>query len=206
MIRLLAALSIFAFSSISFAQLPSTVASGDLVVIGAKIDSVMQPKGLTDTLHECVQNATCKVILDGAAAYVGVDSSKITSAAAMMTKKSAGETSYFDMRLPEGYQYCRSKVKTISVVPATGNRASFMIVNARPNGLVIQTWTPKRHWGQGRSWVEADLEVTGVKKDLAAHYQETKQCLAEPLPKEIINCRGSRGVNHGQKACTTFWN
>ena len=92
------------------------LANDDLVVIKVKLDQVMEPKSVIDTTIDCVKNSACKAILDAAAAYVGVNISSITSAAALIDQKKTGEGN-FSYKLPNGYQYCRAKVETVSVVP-----------------------------------------------------------------------------------------
>ena len=174
------------------------LANDDLVVIKVKLDQVMEPKSVIDTTIGCVKNSACKAILDAAAAYVGVNISSITSAAALIDQKKTGEEGNFSYKLPNGYQYCRAKVETVSVVPAEGDRASLMNVRGSAQGVGVYTWTPVLPVGQGRSWVEADFTIVGVRDGLADQYRKTGQCKAKYI---TADCRGAKGVNKGLPAC-----
>ncbi len=181
------------------APVPTTkMTSDDFTVISVKLDQVMQPKSATDTFVECTQNAACKAIIDVAAAYVGVDSSMFTSAVAAIAESKAGEESRFAYKLPSGYQYCRAKVETVSVVPATGDRASFMSIDADAREVRAYTWTPRQNLGNGRSWIEANFTIIGVKDNLVQQYRSNGRCKAAYIRAE---CRGARGVNKGVQAC-----
>ncbi len=173
-------------------------AGDDLIVIQVKLDQVMQPKSVTDTLVECTKSPICKAALDAAAAYVGVDSSKITSAVALIGQSKAGEESNFSYKLPSGYQYCRAKIQTVSVVPASGDRASFMSITGTAREVGVYTWTPVLGLGQGRSWVEADFTIVGVRDALVQQYRSSGVCNAKYVRAE---CRGATGVNKGSPAC-----
>ncbi|UEM12364.1 hypothetical protein J4G43_049545 [Bradyrhizobium barranii subsp. barranii] len=74
-----------------------------------------------------------------------------------------------------------------------------MSATTNERGVGIYTWTPKQGVGQGRSWVEADYTIYGVKSDLAEKYRTEGKC--KPVGKNIINCRGATGVNRGLPAC-----
>jgi len=178
--------------------------TNDFVVISAKVDQTMSPKSLTETALDCVKNAACKAALDSLAAMWGIESSLVSSLAASITTEKKGEESWVGIKLPTGYEYCRSAIRTVSVVPATGDRASYMGVSADKPGLSVYTWTPKRHVGEGRSWVEADFVVTGVKTAAAQKYRESGKCNANALPRTVVQCRGAAGVNKGLNHCGTY--
>ncbi|NTX18025.1 hypothetical protein [Burkholderia cepacia] len=176
----------------------------DIVVIGAHLDQVMQPKSFTDTVVECVNQPVCKAALDFAASYVGVDSSSITTVAAnIINVRHPGEESYMTYALPQGYEYCRSQIRTISVVPNTGDRASVMSASANNDRVDVYTWTPRQNMGQGRSWVEADFTIIGVNNIVANQYRAAGKCNGS-VQHQIVSCRGGSGVNHGQPACGTI--
>ena len=176
----------------------SAFAGDDLTVIQVKLDQVMLPKSATDTFVECTKNQACKVILDAAAAYIGVDSSKITSAVALISQSKAGQEANFSYQLPAGYQYCRAKVETVSVVPASGDRASFMSITGSAREVGVYTWTQRAGFGQGRSWVEANFTIVGVRDELLQQYRSSGVCKERYLRAE---CRGATGVNKGSPAC-----
>jgi hypothetical protein len=178
--------------------------TNDFVVISAKVDQTMNPKSVTETALECVKNAACKAALDAGAAMWGIEGSLVTSLAATITTEKKGEESWVGITLPTGYEYCRSAIRTVSVVPATGNRASYMGVSADKPGLSVYTWTPKRNITEGRTWIEADFVVTGVKTDVAQKYRESGKCNANALPRTVVACRGASGVNNGVNHCGTY--
>jgi hypothetical protein len=178
--------------------------TNDFVVVSAKVDQTMSPKSITDTALDCVKNAACKAALDAAAAVWGIEGSLVSSLAATITTEKKGEESWVGISLPAGYEYCRSAIRTVSVVPATGDRASYMGVSADKPGLSVYTWTPRRNPGEGRSWVEADFVVTGVKTAAAQKYRESGKCNANALPRTVVECRGASGVNKGVNHCGTY--
>ena len=171
---------------------------GDLTVIEVRLDQVMQPASLTSEIHDCTRNPACKYALDAAAAYVGIDSTLITSAVARIEQSRNGEEGDFHYILPAGYQYCRVKVETVSVVPATGDRASLMSLTGSNRELRVQTWTPRQGFGSGKSWVEADFTIVGVKDNLVQQYRSKGVCKANYIRSV---CRGAFGVNNGVPAC-----
>jgi hypothetical protein len=187
----------FATSSPSLAQDASAT---EFVVVKQKINPVMKPRGVEDAFRECAGNAICRSLADSAAAYLGVPPGTVSAAmAAIPVAKREGEEGHFSISLPKGYEYCRSAIRTISVVPATGDRASVMSATSTKSGVGIYTWTPKQGFGSGRSWVEADYTLYGVVEESGDKYRQSGKC--KPYGKQLIACRGARGVNHGQPAC-----
>lgn len=170
----------------------------DLVVIKVKLDKVMQPKSITDTAVECTKNPVCKMALDAAAAYAGVDSTMVTSAVARIDQKKPGEEGFFTYYLPEGYRYCRAKAETVSVVPKTGDIASFMSIRANDQNVGVYTWTPRLQPWEGRSWIEVDFTIIGVRNDLIDQYRTRGICKANFIHAD---CRGGEGISKGQPAC-----
>lgn len=163
---------------------------GDLTVIKVKLDQVMQPASLTTVFHDCTTNPACKFALDAAAAYVGVDSSLITSAVAKMQKSQVEEDGDFHYILPSGYQYCRAMAETVSVIPPSGDRASLMSLTGSNRELRVQTWTPRLPPGEGRSWVEANFTIIGVRDNLVEQYRARGVCKANYIRAV---CRGAAG-------------
>lgn len=168
----------------------TTPTDGDLTVIKVKLDQVMQPASLTTVFHDCTTNPTCKAALDGAAAYVGVDSRMITSAIANIQKARVGEDGDFHYTLPAGYQYCRAMAETVSVVPASGDKASLMSLTGSNRELRVQTWTPRLGPGEGQSWVEANFTIVGVRDNLVEQYRASGVCKGNYLRAV---CRGAAG-------------
>lgn len=96
----------------------------------------------------------------------------VSGAMAIVPKaERAGEEGHYSLEVPAGYVYCCSSIRTISVVPATGDRASVMGATSNGRDIAVYTWTPRQGIGQGRSWVEADYTLYGVKKSLADKYR-----------------------------------
>ncbi|CAD6562659.1 hypothetical protein ACFQ3P_38595 [Paraburkholderia sabiae] len=178
--------------------------SPDLVALTAHVNPVMDPDSLGETAMQCIHNTVCKTALDAAALYLGVDISTLTTTTGYVVGYTiVGEDADFQYPLPEDYEYCSSVVHTVSVVPATGDRASQMQMWAIGDGMRIHTWTPKRHFSEGHSWIDAQLTVIGVNKNVAAQYRAAGKC--SPTAKHFIGvCRGSDGVNHGEPACKTI--
>lgn len=132
----------------------------------------MQPKQPVDALKECLNDTACSSIVGGAANSLGAPSSLVSGAMAIVPKaERAGEEGHYSLEVPAGYVYCCSSIRTISVVPATGDRASVMGATSNGRDIAVYTWTPRQGIGQGRSWVEADYTLYGVKKSLADKYR-----------------------------------
>lgn len=181
---------------------PTGVFGQDFVVIQQKINPVMQPKNVADALSECARDNLCRGLADAAATYLGVPPGRVSAAlAALPQAQRAGEEGRYMISLPTGYQYCRSRIQTISVVPATGDRASVMGASSRENGVGVYTWTPKQGLGKGRSWVEADYTIYGVRAAIADKERQAGKC--KPFGTTLISCRGATGVNKGAPACST---
>ncbi|MNV65393.1 hypothetical protein D3C71_1580850 [compost metagenome] len=178
----------------------SVAGSQDFVVVNQKINPVMSPRSVGDAFGECANDAVCRTIVDGAATYLGVPPGTVSAALASLPKADrAGEEGRYTIALPDGYQYCRSTIRTISVVPATGDRASVMGAKSTQRGVDVYTWTPRQGLGGGRSWVEADYTIYGVKDSLADRERQAGEC--RPSGSTLISCRGAKGTNKGQPSC-----
>lgn len=182
-----------------FAQSAQKIAP-DFAVVKTKIDQTMQPISVTEALSECIHDPVCKGAIDAASTLVGVDSNAFTTALGLINHQNRGEESWTTIALPIDYEYCRMKISTISVVPATGDRASYMSVAAHPTSVGVYTWTPRQGLGKGRSWVEADFTVIGVGKWVADKYRAEGKCNSSK-EHAVVSCRGASGTNHGQSAC-----
>lgn len=179
---------------------PTAGFTQEFVVTTTKVNPVMRPRNVEDAMLDCANSSVCRSVVDAGAAYLGVPPGTVSAALASVPRaQRRGEEGRYSIRLPSGYEYCRSRIRTISVVPATGDRASVMSARSNRTGVGIYTWTPRRSWGRGRSWVEADYTVYGVREDLANRYRQVGTC--NPPGKILISCRGARGVNHGTRAC-----
>ena len=130
----LSTVAAIAFTSMSVV---TSASAQEFSVIRVHLDQTMAAKSITQAAIECTQNNICKTVLDAAAAYMGVDSSLITSAIAIISQNRAGEEGHYDYRLPSGYQYCRSTIAPISVNPASGDRASVLGATVYKQGLGV---------------------------------------------------------------------
>ncbi len=190
---------IVAFFSLTQA---SMLYAQEFVTIAVKLNQVMEPKSITTVGQECANDPLCKNILSKAAQTLGVPPGLVSAALALIPKaERVGEEGRYTYQLPTGYKYCRSEIETVSVVPATGDRASVMSARALDNGIGVYTWTPRRGLGDGRSWVEANFTIIGVRDDLAQRYRTAGTC--KPVGNLVIDCRGAKGVNKGKPACGT---
>ncbi|WP_250508044.1 MULTISPECIES: hypothetical protein [unclassified Caballeronia] len=178
----------------------------DFKVVAVHLDQTMAPKNISQTFQECIGNATCKAAVDAVAMYFGVDSKTVTTVAAKIAPpRQEGEESYFSYALPDGYSYCRSKISTVSITPADGRRASVFAGSARGNAIDVYTWTPKQGFGGGRSWVEADFSIIGVRNGLASKYRANGKCNKSDT-HPLFNCRGAgTESNDGERPPCGSW-
>lgn len=172
----------------------------NFVVVSEKVNPVMQPKNIGDALQDCANSSLCRTMADGVATWIGVPPGTVSGAmAAVPVASRSGEEGRYSIKLPKGYEYCRSRIKMISVVPADGNRASVMSASAKKDGVDVYTWTPRRGLGEGRSWVEAEYTIIGVKGRMANTYRTSGKCKA--YDRQLIGCRGNGSNSHGQPEC-----
>jgi hypothetical protein len=173
----------------------------DFVVVNAHVNPKMQPKGPTDVLRECRTESLCRTLASTAATSLGVPPGQVSAVFLLVPKaERKGEEARFYLRLPQGYEYCKSSIKTLSVMPPTGKRASTMGATSTNDGVRIATWTPRQGLGKGRSLVDAKYTIYGVRNDLATQARAAGKC-REP-GKTLISCSGARGVNrNGLPAC-----
>lgn len=172
----------------------------EFTVAFAKINPITQPKGLPDAIRECANNPICNKIADEVGAAYGIPPGSLKGAAAVVGAKRAGEDGRYEVRLPEGYVFCRLKMKLISIAPRGGDRAAALGVTSKAYGVSIYTWVPGNNFFQGKNWIEAELQVLGVRAEAAERYRSMGRC--GPLDTTIISCRGDRG-GKGQPACAS---
>lgn len=159
------------------------------VLSAIRIDQTMQPKSLFTVIQECNTNQACKTIINSAGEYFGVPTKEIFAVNAILNTRTKGEESYFDLRLPNGYSYCKASMIPISVVPYDGDRGSTFAARSVDNGVNAMTWTPVLALGKGRSWVEARIEILGVRTDSSELYYKAGKC-NRPKNRLLWNCRG----------------
>lgn len=164
------------------------------VVASTHIDQVRSPKNVFDKIRECSNNNLCSNMLKAVEIYYQIPPGSTATVAAKFSGATRGEGWGADMILPNGYLYCGSSMKMISIVPHDGPRGSLFRGAVARNGIHLETWTPIRPPGAGRSWVEADVTLIGVREDLAAQAQKKGQCKSFN-ERNIWYCRGGGCVN-----------
>ncbi len=181
-------------------MLSTPALASDFVVTKALINQVMQPKNAIEVIQDCAKNAVCRSAVDAGATALGAPPGAVTAAVVAIPRaERKGEEGFYTFALPKGYQYCRSAIETVSVVPATGDRASYMSASSQKSAVAVYTWTPKQGAGKGRSWVEANLTIYGVSDSAADANRAQGRC--RPIGQKLIECRGAKGVNKGLPAC-----
>ena len=172
--------------------------SDDVVVTTQHIDEVRSPRSLADSAKSCLSDNLCSTILDAVTAELGIPSNAIdiVNVANLLTggptSPTSEEAKYY-LRAVPGQVICRVRMVTTSVVPASGDRASFFAMTAWPDQVQMYTWTPHQGTGGGRSWWEGDIFVTHVKAKLAARYIKAGKCsnFAAAGPNGVhFQCRG----------------
>jgi hypothetical protein len=187
---MLIALPVLAMSASGIAQGPS-----DYVVVGAHIDQVENPTTIFQGAAECTNNDLCKAALSAISAASGVPVDKAVAVAAMLSTSKDGEGADNLVSLPDGYMYCSAQFHLTSIVPHDDERASTLLVEARQEngrgGVNVETWTPVQGMFGGRSWVEGDLTVVGVRSDLADSAYSMGTCHSVPNQRRaFLSCRG----------------
>lgn len=181
----------------------------DLVVTSFKVDDTRNAQSIVDKVGECLNSDSClkviKAIVEAAGQKQGSGNPSSSSSTQGMAAAAAetivpalshniqGEETRTTLTLPAGYVYCHASVNPISAVPAGGDRASHLSVNARPNGIGVYTWVPRSGVGGGNTWMEADFSVVGVRQEVADKYFADGRCKQTTAEREILVCRGRDG-------------
>lgn len=177
--------------------------TNDLVVIGTRINPDRAAKNFGTVLRECTGNQICNGVLDSALAEFGVPNGTVKTVVDFIPNVTqGGEGTSYQMKLPAGYSFCHLKMDFYSAVPATGNRASFIDINMTAAVVTVNTWTPVRNLGQGRSWVDAFITVQGVRNEVADRWYSSGKCRV--ARNERLYCRGDFSksqTNHGEPGC-----
>lgn len=198
------ALALGACSLLTSSALAQQFGQSDFVMVASHIDNVRQQTDIFQTASQCVNNPVC-VALAQALSASGVPVNKIVAAAATLATNPQGEGTFMTIGLPAGYAYCSSSMRLTSIVPHDGDRGATFLGRADANSLYSETWTPNMPFGQGRSWVEGDLSVVGVRADMAQASYANGQCHAPG--RAIFYCRGGGceggAVDNGQSVNTS---
>ncbi len=163
-----------------------------------RYDAVRQPHGL----EFYTNTREAKAIISSISAMMGVDPTYVYLAMnAQPTARIEGEDTHYVLPVEPGYVYCATRLRVTSVVPADGDRAS--VINAAVNikELQMTTWTPVRHSWEGRSWVEGDVQVYGIKPEYLDEFVGKGVCKKVTTQVAILSCRGKNscaaGISHG---------
>ncbi len=165
--------------------------NAEYVVVRAHIDNVMTPHTVFDVAADCTGNEMCAAALQAISSISGYPIDKAVAVAAVFSTANYGEGTGITVQLPAGYRYCSARFELTSIVPRDGDRGSTLLLEARDNGLFLETWTPRRNPFDGRSWVEGHATVVGVRSDLAdAAYPGRTPCY-QGNNRHFLWCRGS---------------
>lgn len=162
-----------------------------------RVNSVRQPHGWNWYL----KSREAQAILTSVTTYMGVDPFYVKLALdAIPSAKIAGEETFYSLPVPSGYVFCAARISVISMAPGSGKRAAVINAGNRGDSLGVYTWTPVRHFGEGRAWVDADVQVTGIKEQYVQEFRNKGVC-REPTSDNgyILDCRGHcSGVEWGR--------
>jgi hypothetical protein len=194
-----AGLAFCLFAANSFAQQPD-----DVVITTHHINPVRDARSPWDEVQNCLRDTPCAAAVNGIAAQVGIPANaiRLVNAGAAFTAKAEGEETRYSIPALAGWKICHVQVRTTSVVPATGDRASLFSISAAPAAVSIYTWTPRQGIGAGRTWYDGMVFVAHVKAELADDYTKSGKCsVPQTGNAAAYQCRGASGVNHGLAAC-----
>lgn len=178
--------------------------SDEVVITTHHINPVRNARTPWDEVQNCLRDTACATAVNGLAAQLGIPANaiRLVNAGAAFTAKAEGEETHYSIAALTGRKICRVQVRTTSVVPATGDRASLFSITAAQPAVAIYTWTPRRGIGQGRSWYDGMVFVAHIKSELADEYVRSGKCTVPQSGKPAAyQCRGATGVNHGLPAC-----
>lgn len=187
MSRLFLPLLILSMATASLAQ--------EFVVNQMYVDQTVQPQSIVDALGNCVRSDACTGAALAAAAYFGVSVDPqivvVARVAASRQGDPDGETFDHILPIPEGYRFCRLQFNPVSIAPGGGARASEVEIWANPTFAHLYTWTPRQGLGGGRSWVEAEVTVLGVRNDLYGTRVGDGTCRSIEQRTLIGQCKGN---------------
>lgn len=159
-------------------------------------DAVRAPHGLDWYL----QSREAQAIIGSIAVAAGIDPSYVALASVQPSVSVEGEQTDYVLPLEPGYAYCGTRIRVTSIVPHDGDRASTINVAVNTAELQMSTWTPVRHFGEGRSWVEGDIQLYGIKPEYLHEFVESGVCKEVTSQIAIFSCRGGgcdAGITHG---------
>lgn len=162
----------------------------DFKVMTFEIDHVRDQKNFSQVAKECSDDAICSALAAAAEAYTGVPVTEIIGVSALIAENRSGEGTTVNVSMPSGYQYCKSQMNLVSIVPYSGPRGSTLLITTHDEVYHIETWTPVLNLGEGRSWVQAKFSVTAVQNSKAQSAFANGTCFRGGK-RNILHCRGS---------------
>lgn len=177
----------------------------DYVVVASHIDNVRQQTNIFQVIQDCSNSVSCSILAKAIASATGIPVDKMVTIVGAVTQSRAGEGTFMTLALPSGYSYCSSSMRLTSIVPHDGPKGSTFLGRADATSLYSETWTPVLGPFDGRSWVEGDLSVLGIRTELAQSSYANGKCHAPG--RAIFYCRGGGceggAVDNGQSVDTS---
>lgn len=155
-------------------------------------DATRSPRGIDWYL----QSREGIVIVKAIAAYMGIPIRYVTLAygalAEVYVPSDDSEETHYKLTVPDGYAYCSSRIAVESMVPASGADASYISASVYPGGVgKIYTVTPVQGITGGRSWVEGDLQITGILPQYLNEFIQKGICAPLTAQVGLIECKGN---------------
>ena len=143
----------------------SASASPEYILTSTYIDEVTQPKNVNDIARECLSNSACNAAASAVADYFGAPPGTVTAIKTIVKidPVSTSTDKYIHVLSPPGYKYCRSRLSTISMVGSSWHALS---MSTPLDGINVFIHVPQRGTGNGRTWVEAQIDLLSVRKDI----------------------------------------
>ena len=160
---------------------------GLFAVTKARINEVREPHGMDWYL----QSKEANVIRSAVATDMGINPKFVSLALQLAPKVEVkGEDAYYNVPLASNYAFCSAYIGAESLVPAGPTQAAAIDARTTHQGLVIYTWTPVKIYGEGSTWVKADVEVIGIKPEYLSEFRSKGIC-KEPIQRAILKCKGN---------------
>lgn len=181
----------FAVISVFAASLAQAQVTGPEIKIDQfHIDIVMEPQGALSL----IKTKEGIAIASAVGSYFGIDP-KITMGAINLLKDESrkGEETWVTFKFGDPanttdktHKYCGLAVQNLSINPP--GKAHFEL-GVHDHSIGIYTVTPKRRIGEGRSWVEANIEVISARGDKWEGLVKEGKCNIA-MDRTLAACKG----------------
>jgi hypothetical protein len=102
--------------------LPHAAAStAEVLIITHHINPKRNAETGWETAGDCLRNSVCGSLLKAGAVAIGVPTGAVEVVKLLVH---TAKSSHYALSPPDGYQVCHVQVRTVSVVPASADRAS----------------------------------------------------------------------------------